>query len=98
MKKLLLIIPVLFMLSCKQNPADTVEGKKLNKLAQEYVTLGLTIGQYDTDFVDAYYGPDSLKPKEISDKTFPRDSILANINELMNNVKLVADESKVDSN
>lgn len=98
MKKLLLFIPVLFMLACKQNPADTVEGKKLNKLAQEYVTLGLTIGRYDTDFVDAYYGPDSLKPKEISDKTFPRDSILANINELMNNVKLVADESKVDSN
>jgi hypothetical protein len=98
MKKLLLLIPVLFALSCKQKPADTVEGKKLNKLAQDYVTLGLTIGQYDSDFVDAYYGPDSLKPKEIIDKTFPRDSLLANINSLMNDVKLIADGSDVDSN
>ncbi|GGH03935.1 hypothetical protein GCM10007352_06850 [Mucilaginibacter phyllosphaerae] len=85
------------MLSCKQKASDTAEGKKLNKLAQEYVTLGLTIGQYDSDFVDAYYGPDSLKPKEITDKTFPRDSLLANINSLMNDVKLVADAS-ADSN
>lgn len=97
MKKLLLIIPVLFMLSCKQKASDTVEGKKLNKLAEQYVTLGLTIGQYDSDFVDAYYGPDSLKPKEITDKTFPRDSLLANINSLMNDVKLVADAT-TDSN
>ncbi|MCO5934191.1 hypothetical protein NAF17_01455 [Mucilaginibacter sp. RB4R14] len=98
MKKLLLLIPVLFVLACKQNPADTVEGKKLNKLAQDYVTLGLTIGQYDGDFVDAYYGPDSLKPKEITGKTFPRDSILANINSLMNDIKVIADRSTVDSN
>jgi hypothetical protein len=98
MKKLLLLVPVLFALSCKQKASDTVEGKKLNKLAQEYVTLGLTIGQYDGDFVDAYYGPDSLKPKEVADKKdFPRDSILANINSLMNDIKLIADAS-VDSN
>lgn len=98
MKKLLLLIPVLFALSCKQKASDTAEGKKLNKLAQEYVTLGLTIGQYDSDFVDAYYGPDSLKPKEITDKKdFPRDSILANINSLMNDIKLIADAS-ADSN
>ena len=98
MKKLLLLIPVLFALSCKQKASDTAEGKKLNKLAQEYVTLGLTIGQYDSDFVDAYYGPDSLKPKEVADKKdFPRDSILANINSLMNDIKLIADAS-ADSN
>jgi hypothetical protein len=97
MKKLLLLIPVLFALSCKQKASDTVEGKKLNKLAEQYVTLGLTIGQYDSDFVDAYYGPDSLKPKGIVSKTFPRDSILANINSLMNDIKLITDAS-VDSN
>jgi hypothetical protein len=97
MKKLLLLVPVLFALSCKQKASDTAEGKKLNKLAEEYVTLGLTIGQYDGDFVDAYYGPDSLKPKEITTKTFPRDSILANINSLMNDIKLIADAS-ADSN
>ncbi|PAW95035.1 hypothetical protein CKK33_16630 [Mucilaginibacter sp. MD40] len=102
MKKLLLLVPVLFVLSCKQRASDSVEGKKLNKLAQQYVTLGLTIGQYDKDFVDAYYGPDSLKPKELTEKInkddFPRDSILASINELMNNVKIAGDDAKIDSN
>jgi hypothetical protein len=51
-------------ISCTKN-ADRPETKLLNKYAAEYVRLGLTIGEYDKDFVDAYYGPDSLKPKAV---------------------------------
>jgi hypothetical protein len=98
MKKLLLLLVVLSALSCKQNIRDNPETKKLNKMAEEYVTLGLTIGQYDSDFVDAYYGPDSLKPKDITDKTMPRDSLLASVNSLMNDLKVVGDGAEVDSN
>jgi hypothetical protein len=99
MKKLLLLIPVLFALSCKQKASDTAEGKKLNKLAQEYVTLGLTIGQYDEDFVDAYYGPDSLRPdSNIKDEVFPKDSLLANVNELMNELRTESRAATIDSN
>ncbi|TWR27607.1 hypothetical protein FPZ43_14160 [Mucilaginibacter pallidiroseus] len=98
MKKIFFIIPVLFAFACKQNIKDNPETKKLNKMAQEYVTLGLTIGQYDDNFVDAYYGPDSLKPKQAVAKEFPRDSLLANINMLMNDLKVVADGAQIDSN
>jgi hypothetical protein len=58
---LFLFIPLMFMISCseKNNSKDS----ELNGLAEQYVQLGLNIGQYDPDFVDAYYGPDSLKPK-----------------------------------
>jgi hypothetical protein len=98
MKKLLLFIPVLFVLSCKQKTADHPETKNLNKMARDYVTLGLTIGQYDADFVDAYYGPDSLKPKQPVEKDFPRDSLLASVNSLMNDLKVVGDGAEVDSN
>jgi len=99
MKKLLLVlIPALFALSCRQSDADKAETKKLNTLAEEYVRLGLTIGQYDDIFVDAYYGPDSLKPKTGAAEEIPRDSLLASINVLMNDVKVIAGSSQVDSN
>ncbi|MFA6085501.1 MAG: hypothetical protein WC743_14150 [Mucilaginibacter sp.] len=98
MKKLLLFIPILFVLSCKQNVADSPETKKLNGLARDYVTLGLTIGQYDKDFVDAYYGPDSLKPAKPAGEVFPKDSLLASVNSLMNDLKVVAGSGSIDSN
>ncbi|RYD84884.1 MAG: hypothetical protein EOP54_31845, partial [Sphingobacteriales bacterium] len=72
--------------------------KQLNKLAADYVTLGLTIGQYDKDFVDAYYGPDSLKPKGPVYEDMPRDSLLASVNSLMNEIKAAGDAAEVDSN
>ncbi len=34
---------------------------QLNPLAGEYVRLVLSVGHHDADYVDAYYGPDSLK-------------------------------------
>jgi hypothetical protein len=98
MKKILLYLPLFFMLSCQHGPAQLEENKKLNMLATEYVKLGLNIGQYDTDFVDAYYGPDSLKPKSPPAKEFPKDSLLANTNILMNELKLISTNTQVDSN
>jgi hypothetical protein len=98
MKKLLLFIPILFVVSCSHNPAQDQENKKLNSLAIEYVKLGLTIGQYDADFVDAYYGPDSLKPKQGIAKEFPKDSLIASANSLMNELKVISTSSEVDSN
>ncbi|MBD1393343.1 hypothetical protein [Mucilaginibacter glaciei] len=98
MKKLLLFIPLVCLLSCKQNIATDPETVKLNALARDYVTLGLTIGQYDKDFVDAYYGPDSLKPTKPVLEVFPKDSLLASVNELMNNMKTVAGKGTIDSN
>lgn len=97
MKNLLLIVSVLFALACK-NPVEEQENKKLNKLAGEYVRLGLTIGQYDEDFVDAYYGPDSLKPGREPDEDFPKDSLVASVNELMNELGSITHSSISDSN
>ncbi|MCC8410523.1 hypothetical protein LJ707_16390 [Mucilaginibacter sp. UR6-1] len=96
MKKFLIVIPVLFILSCSQG--EKQENTRLNQLAAQYVKLGLTIGQYDEDFVDAYYGPDSLKPKTEAGETFPKDSLLASVNVLMNDLKDVSRGAVVDSN
>ncbi len=59
-KQLVLGLGLLYsFFSCTQ---DEKESETLDKLAREYVKVGLLIGEYDSDFVDAYYGPDSLKP------------------------------------
>ncbi|WP_246164121.1 hypothetical protein, partial [Xanthovirga aplysinae] len=52
---------------------DTRE-MELNNVATEYVKLALITGQYVPSYIDAYYGPDSLKPAPLTaqqEKIFP---------------------------
>jgi hypothetical protein len=37
---------------------------KMNNIAENYVRLVLRAGQLDNNFVDAYYGPDNLRPHD----------------------------------
>ncbi len=41
---------------------DRGEEPHVNELARRYVAVVLAIGQHDPDYVDAYYGPDDLRP------------------------------------
>jgi hypothetical protein len=43
-------------------PEDRLEEPQVNELARRYVGVVLAIGQHDTDYVDAYYGPEELRP------------------------------------
>jgi len=83
MKKLILALVIISAIACKDSPEKDNSAQKLNQLAEKYIRLGLTIGQYDPDFVDAYYGPDSLKPTKQSNATFPKDSLLREVNGLI---------------
>ncbi|WP_337044855.1 hypothetical protein [Emticicia sp. 17c] len=85
MKKgfLSLLLVCCSVLACKETNTNNDSQAKLNALAAKYVRLGLTIGQYDADFVDAYYGPDSLKPMVQPKAVFPKDSLLAAANNLI---------------
>jgi hypothetical protein len=69
----------------------------MDQLARKYVTLGLTIGLYDGDFVDAYYGPDSLKPTVNKSSIFPKDSLLAQSSELQNGLKELSAQTANDT-
>ena len=97
MKKLVYLLPVLMLVCCQQKTPSISGAEKLNQLAQQYVTLGLTIGQYDNSFVDAYYGPDSLQPKHAKSAMFPKDSLLASVNRLLNELKTFATNEKNDT-
>lgn len=87
----LLAIILLFLLSCAEKQQKTEE-QLLNPLAEKYVRLGLTIGQYDADFVDAYYGPDSLKPVVSKSNTLPKDSLLNLVSELRGSLNYISEK------
>jgi hypothetical protein len=70
----------LFLISCSSPKNDR---NTLDELAGEYVKLGLLIGHYDNDFVDAYYGPDSLLPENPEEyDAFPTAILLEKVNAL----------------
>ena len=45
---------------CRSNPAPA-DPAQLDPVARRYVILGLGLGKHDPNYVDAYYGPDSLR-------------------------------------
>ncbi len=86
MSKIISILAVaVIFISCSERKEPIIQTElelKMNSIAEDYVKLVLNIGQYDADFVDAYYGPkewrDNLKKdlqfdstafKTLSDKT-----------------------------
>src|SRR5688572_4713752 len=85
-KPLYYILFIVMILSCKGKGLLQKEPENIDALAREYVKLALDIGQYDKVFVDAYYGPDSLKPKEMED-VFLKDSVINEIYYLIARVK-----------
>lgn len=79
MKSFLISIAlVICCMGCKSNKVSV----NLDNVAIEFIKLGLTIGQYDPAFVDAYIGPDSLKPISIPGLAIPKDSLIAEIDSL----------------
>lgn len=87
MKLPLFLAACIAISACNTPPPAQSDPAALNRIAAQYVRLGLTIGQYDADFVDAYYGPDSLKPVVQKNPEFPKDSLLAAVNELQTALK-----------
>ena len=50
---------LLALAACRPTPAP--DPNALEPVARRYVVLGLDLGRHDANYVDAYYGPDSLK-------------------------------------
>lgn len=94
MKKItFLILVALYLLSCKENQ-HAYSTEVLDIVAEKYVRLGLYIGQYDEVFVDAYYGPDSLKPIEKPKAVFPKDSLLKEVKVLLEDLDPYMDNAE----
>ena len=69
---ILLVLILVFISSCNPSQKEPIT---LDQIAEDYVKTVLCIGQYDPDFVDAYYGPEAWKPLPIvQNSIFPADS------------------------
>ena len=84
-----------FFIGCKNETSN--KQLSLDDLATKYVRLGLDIGRYDEPFVDAYYGPDSLRPVTPKQSVFPKDSFLTSIHDLLQQINALASSSTDDT-
>ncbi len=68
-----IFLTLLFFVSCSEKKEPIIYSDlelKMNTIAEDYVKLVLSIGQYDSDFVDAYYGPEEWRSTLKSDLLF----------------------------
>jgi hypothetical protein len=91
-KNILVLVLILFSFSCsqKKEPVQLSELEvKMNAIAEDYVKLVLNIGQYDADFVDAYYGPKEWRENLKSDLPFDStafNELSSKTNQLLDNL------------
>lgn len=74
--KVLFLTSAIFLMSCGEQENGSSKNLEtiMNKVAENYVKLVLEIGMYDSDYVDAYFGPAEWKPEtksnSVSDSAF----------------------------
>ncbi len=98
MNKIIFILAaVLILVSCSQKKETVIKSEleiKMDKIAEDYVKLVLNIGQYDTDFVDAYYGPKEWRANLKSNLKFDSTAykyLSTKTNELLNSLESLAE-------
>ena len=70
---LIVLIAGLILISCTEKKESVIKSDleiKMDQIAEHYVKLVLNIGQYDADFVDAYYGPKEWRENLKTDLIF----------------------------
>ena len=55
------LLTLLLTGACRATPPAAPDSSRLDAVARRYVILGLGLGAHDPAYVDAYYGPDSLR-------------------------------------
>ena len=88
----LLLCSSIIFYSCsgKNSSVNNELGSKMNTIAEHYVKLVLKVGELDSDYVDAYYGPENWKPQDIlsspADSAKLRNNCNAETDSLLNNL------------
>lgn len=91
MRILIAIFSIIILLSCSKNKENNMQ-----VIAEKYVKLILKVGQYDSDVVDAYHGPDDWKPVKLSEKekaNFPHDLLVGEAEDLIKSLNFIDEEN-----
>ncbi len=78
MKKALLLFLLVACWACtsSKTETETADVATMDQLAERYVKTLLKLGQYDSDIVDAYYGPEEWKPTGEPSDSLPAGEFL----------------------
>ncbi len=78
----ILVTLCMMILSCSTE--EKTGRPDIDTIAKDYVKLVLEVGQHDSDFVDAYYGPEDLKPASVLEEgaLFPAGDYLVRADDL----------------
>lgn len=80
MKKTLIICLAAGIWACSPvSKEQTTTVLPMDTLAERYVKTVLQLGQYNSDIVDAYYGPENWKPTDAPLDTLPATALLAEL-------------------
>ena len=55
------LLPILILAAACDAGRPAADPAALDPIARRYVVIGLALGRHDANYVDAYYGPDSLR-------------------------------------
>ena len=74
--------------SGNNNNQYTELNKKMNQIAEQYVKLVLKTGQFDSDYVDAFYGPSEYKPvAAIKDSSAELSTLNSSVDKLLDELE-----------
>lgn len=92
--RLLSLITTLLILISACSPAGKADSPDIDQIADAYVKLVLEVGLYDSDFVDAYYGPEAWKPEPLDEGAiFPGADLMSTAGELRSQLDQIDDTS-----
>ncbi|MER2996987.1 hypothetical protein [Pontibacter populi] len=79
LKKTLLLIMLIACWACTstKSEVENTDVVTMDQLAERYVKAVLKLGQYDSDIVDAYYGPEEWRPTGEPADSLPAEEFLA---------------------
>ncbi|WP_242927516.1 hypothetical protein [Pontibacter vulgaris] len=101
LKKTFLLLLLAACWACSSTKTETgkTDVVTMDQLAERYVKTLLKLGQYDSDVVDAYYGPEEWKPTGEAADSLPAEEFLAEFKAIQQQLEAQeTDKLPVDEN
>ena len=77
------------LVACAPGAGSVQSTSVMDQVAESYVRLVLAVGEYDADYVDAYYGPQEWRD-EVTAEQLPLPAIASRANSLLEQLRAVA--------
>ena len=90
------LFAAIYLCACSMQAKPTPPASALDVYAERYVRLGLAFGEYDPDYVDAYYGPPEWRA-DARQRTLSLDALEIEAEQLEQAIDAVTPKSDVEA-